>query len=165
MDKKIDALEQHIALLTKRLAEAKEAVSSWTDANASLSRNAAEARAKNQGAGRGVIGAFLGAKYRNIVRQGAAASNAAISKEVAEKKKKISEGKQAAQNSVRAIQNALSEAKAQLSALKKSQKEPSNKFSADKKLGVLKKLKQALDDGLLTQEEYEEKRKKLVSEI
>lgn len=159
-------LEQRIQSLTAKLQEAKEAVQSWTDANASLSQSAAEARAKNQGAGRGFIGGLLGAKYRSAVRAGAAASNAAIAKDVAEKRGRIADGKRAAQDAVRAIQQALSEAKAELKDLTTAKKGKASAVkSAGASLDLLQKLKQARDDGLLTAEEYEQKRKRLVSDL
>lgn len=162
----VAALEQRIQSLTAKLQEAKESVQSWADASAALSQSAAEARAKNQGAGRGFIGGLLGSKYRSVVRAGAAASNAAIAKDVAEKRGRIADGKRAAQDSVRAIQQALSEAKAELKDLTTAKKVKTSAVkSAGASLDLLQKLKQARDDGLLTAEEYEQKRKRLVSDL
>lgn len=113
----IQTLEQRIASLTSRLAEAKEAVTQWTDANKSLSLSAAQERAKNQGAGRGFIGSLLGSKFRSVMRAGAAASNAVIAKEVAQKRANIADGKRESQDLVRRIQEELTSAKQELKAL------------------------------------------------
>jgi cell division septum initiation protein DivIVA len=166
----VAALEARVAQLTSKLAEAKQAVKSWTDANASLSQSAAEARAKNQGAGRGFLGGLLGSKFRGAMRASAAASNAAIAKEVADKRGRISEGKRQAQELVRAVQEELAFAKAELKAHTAGTKTRATAKtavvkSAGASLDLLKKLKDARDAGLLTEEEFEEKRKKLVSEL
>lgn len=166
----VAALEQRIQLLMAKLQEAKDVVQSWTEANAALSQSAAEVRAKNQGAGRGFLGCLLGSKYRSVVRAGAAASNAAIAKEVAEKRRRIAEGKHVAQEAVRTIQQALSTAKAELKDLTAAKRVKSKEKSAVVKsagasLDLLQKLKQAHADGILTAEEYEEKRRKLVSDL
>lgn len=169
-DDQIAALEERILLLDAKLQGAKDAVRSWTEANTALSQKAAEERAKNQGAGRGLFGTFMGAKYQRTVRAAAAASNADLSKNVAEKRGQISDGKRTAQEAVRTIQQALVETKAQLKELTtvkkaKSQVKTAVAKSAGASLDLLQKLKQAHDDGLLTAEEYEEKRKKLVADL
>ena len=167
---KIATLEQRISLLTSKLAEAKAAVQQWTDANAALSRSAAEARAENQGAGRGFLGGLLGSKFRGAMRTGAAASNAAIAKQVVEKRAHIADGKRESQNVVRNIQESLKSAKLELKTLtSKTKAKAQTKVAITKavndSLQLLQKLKEARDAGLLTEVEYEEKRKKLVSEI
>ena len=166
----VAALEARISQLTSKLAEAKQAVQSWAEANTSLSQSAAEARAKNQGSGRGILGSLLGSKFRGAMRTSAAASNAAIAKEVADKRGRISEGKRQAQELVRAVQEELASAKAELKALTagtraKASVKAAVAKSAGASLDLLKKLKEARDAGLLTEEEFEEKRKKLVSEL
>ena len=166
----IEQMERQIATLTARLAEAKSRVVQWTEANTSLSLSASESRAKNQGAGRGLLGGLLGSKYRSAVRAGAAASNAAIAKEVAEKRARIVEGKREAQELVRQIQSELTEAKTRLKALTSGAKAKASTKTATAKgatdsLALLQKLKEARDAGLLTQDEFEEKRKKLVADI
>ena len=50
-DYRIATLENRIAYLGIQLEQAKTAAQTWVDASSSLSCNAAEARAKNQGAG------------------------------------------------------------------------------------------------------------------
>lgn len=166
----ISEIEQRIATLSEQIVLARAGVQEWTIANASLSRSAAEARAKNQGAGRGILGGLLGSKFRGAMRNAAAASNASIAKEVAEKRTNIAEGK-------RGAQELLSQLKAQLAHAKYELKELSSKpqshahtktaraKSASASLDLLQKLKQAHDSGLLTNAEFEEKRKKLVSEL
>ena len=164
------ALEQRIATLTEQLAQAKSVVQQWTDTNAALSRNVAEARAKNQGMGRGFVGSLLGSRYRSTMRSAAATSNAAIAKEVADKRAKIADAKRKAQELVRQIQEQLTAAKQELKALTSDAKARARNKSAVAKsaadsLDLLQKLKQAHDAGLLTDAEYEEKRRKLVSVI
>lgn len=166
----IQALEQRIASLTTRLAEAKDAVAQWTDANKSLSLNAAKERAKNQGAGRGLLGGLLGPKFRSAMRAGATASNAAIAKEVAQKRARIADGKRESQDLSRRIQEELAVAKQELKSLtagtkaKVSSKVAKTKAAHDS-LSLLQKLKEARDAGLLTQEEFEQKRTKLVADL
>jgi len=169
-EQEIYILKQKVVTLTTRLAEAKDSVAQWTDANKSLSLSAAEARAKNQGAGRGLLGGLLGSKFRSAMRAGAAASNAAIAQEVADKRSRIAEGKRQAQDLVRQIQTELTEAKQELKALTsskktKSQAKVTTAKAASHSLDLLLKLKQARDSGLLTEEEFEQKRIKLVADI
>lgn len=166
----IQALEQRIAGLTARLADAKEAVAQWTDANKSLSLGAAQERAKNQGADRGFLAGLLGPKFRSAMRAGAAASNAAIAKEVAQKRAKIADGKREAQGLVRQIQEELTAAKHELKSLSagartKASTKTTKAKAAHDSLSLLQKLKEARDAGLLTQEEFEEKRAKLVADL
>ncbi|NTW77084.1 MAG: SHOCT domain-containing protein [Syntrophaceae bacterium] len=166
----IELLRKKIDSLTAKLIDAKSDVAKWTEANKSLSLSAASARAKNQGAGRGFIGGLMGSKFRSAIRAGAVASNTAISREVADKRAQISDGKKVAQDRVREIQSELAEAKLQLKVLTSREKKTvSIKQSATKRatesLDLLQKLKNAKDSGLLTHEEFEEKRKKLIDEL
>lgn len=166
----VETQEQLVSALATKLAHAKAVVQTWTEASSDLSRSAAEVRAKNQGAGRGFFGALLGAKYRGVVRSAAAASNASVAKEVATRKTQLVEGKRRAQELVREVQAQLAEAKQELKALtsttkSKSQVKVAVAKAASESLDLLQKLKQARDAGLLTEEEYEEKRARLVSEL
>ncbi len=163
-------IENKIAFLEKQLEEAKLVVKKWSDTSARLSQSAAEARAKNQGAGRGLGGALLGPKFRKMMRSSAASSNAAIAQDVAKKRAKIAEGKREAQDLVSRIQTELTATKEEYKSLidlVKSQnkaKATKTKVTTDS-VDLLKKLKEAHDLGLLTDQEYEEKRKKIVSNI
>ncbi|AEJ03001.1 hypothetical protein Nit79A3_3267 [Nitrosomonas sp. Is79A3] len=166
----IAVLEDKILYLTERLDQAKTAVQQWIDANASLARSAAEARAKNQGTGRGFLSGLLGSKFRGAMRQAAATSNASISQEVAEKRTKIADGKREAQDLVRDLKEQLVEAKSELKLLiaevKGSARSKANITKvATSTIELMQKLKEAHSAGLLTDAEYEEKRKKLVSEL
>jgi hypothetical protein len=161
------ALRERIAHLTSQLEQARLGVKQWSDAAAHLSQSAAEARATTQGYGRGIGGALLGAKFRANMRHQATIRNAAIAKDVAEKRGKIADGKSKAQALVRRIQAELATTKEQyrsLTALAKTQGKPN--ISAAKEstetIALLHKLKEAYDLGLLTEQEYEEKRQKLV---
>jgi cell division septum initiation protein DivIVA len=166
----IAKVEQLIATLSSQLMEAQSIVQEWTETNANLSHSAAEARAKNQGMGRGFLGGLLGSKYRGAMRSAAAASNAAIAKEIVEKRAKIAEGKREAQELVKNLKEQLSFAKQELKTLKSKARSQSHikstkTKSASTSLDLLQKLKEAQQAGLLTDAEYEEKRKKLVSEL
>ena len=133
-------------------------------------KSAAEVRANNQGAGRVFGSALLGPKFRKAMRASAASSNAAIVQDVAKKRPKIEEGKMEGQDLVSHIQAELKARKEEyksLATLAKSQtkaKATTAKTTTDS-VGLLKKLKKAYDLGLLTDQEYEEKRKKIVSNI
>jgi cell division septum initiation protein DivIVA len=166
----ITALEERIAVLEDQLMKAKEVVRQWEDTNSSLSQSAAEARAKNQGMGRGILGTLLGSKYRSTLRSAAANSNAVIAKDVAQKRRKISEGKKEAQELTRKIQSQLTDAKQKLKALKVTSKTKSKDLvntskKPNESLELLKKLKQAHDVGIITDSEFEEKRKKIISQL
>jgi len=166
----IAALQERIESLVSQLNQAKQRVQEWTDASAALAQSAAEARAKNQAKGRGLGGAIFGAKYRSAMRSAAAASNAAIAKQVAGKRAKIAEGKGQAQERARQLQSQLSLAKEQLKSLTMQAKATArSKVAAttvvNESLTLLQKLKEAYDLGLLTEEEYQEKRQKLVAQI
>lgn len=169
-NQQIAAIEKQISELAQQLAEARDVVKQWTDANANLSLNAAEARAKNQGMGRGFISGLLGSKFRSAMRTAATTSNAAIAKQVAEKRAKVVAGKREAQELVKQLQDQLKLAKQELKELAASNrqrwrvKSVTARASHDS-LAVLQKLKEAYDAGLLTDAEYEEKRTKLVSEL
>jgi hypothetical protein len=166
----VDVLEERVATLTTRLAEAKDVVQGWVDTGGNLSRNAAEARAKNQGAGRGIGGVLLGSKLRASMRRAAAASNAQIAKEVADKRSRIADGKREAQAVVKQLQQELLAAKSELKAAtaRARRGRDDGVTLADQttsSLDLLHKLKDAKDAGLLSEAEFEEKRRKLVSKI
>lgn len=170
LDQEIAALREEVERLNREIERGKEIVQSWVDASTNLSLSAAEARAKNQAAGRGLGGALLGAKYRSAVRKAAARSNAQIAQEVAAKRASIVEGKRNAQEHVKRLRAQLAETKARLKVLTAERTAASkNKAAAvttaTSSLTLLEKLKEAYDLGLLTDEEYEEKRRKLVSQI
>lgn len=170
LQSKIVEVEHQIATLSEQLVQAQNSVQQWVEANSNLSLSAAQARAKNQGAGRGFLGGLLGSKYRGAVRSAAAASNAAIAKEVADKRAQIAEGKRQAQDLVRNLKEELRLAKQELKALKSNSQSRSRTKSAATKsantsLELLQKLKEAHQAGLLTDAEFEEKRRKLVSGI
>lgn len=162
---KVPELESRIAQLSQALLSAKDEVQSWADANADLSRSAAEARAKNQGSGRGLVSALLGPKFRAAVRAGAAASNAAIAKDVAEKRAHIAERKRQAQERVKEIQRQLTVAKSELKKFTSKSKANQNAKAASAAIDLMHKLKEAHEAGLLTEQEYENKRQKLLAQL
>ncbi len=169
-DESLEQLQIRIKELSSQLEEAKQAVRNYSQLLTELNQSAAEERAKNQGAGRGLDGMIFGSKYRASQRRAAAASNARISKELAKKRGVILEKKTAAQAFVQSIQTELKTTKEEYNALESAIKAKNatithkSKTSMDS-VALLKKLKEAHDLGLLTDEEFEEKRKKLVSEI
>lgn len=162
----IQRLEAQLARLQQELVVARNNVQSWVDAGSSLSRSAAEARAKNQGVGRGFAGALLGSKFRAAMRAGVASSNASIAKDVAKKRSEIAAGKATAQEQVKRIQADIAHTK-QLIREEKAvvRAKETVASSRSKSVDLLHKLKEAHDLGLLTDAEYEEKRARLVSEI
>lgn len=162
------ALENEIAQLEQRISQAKESVQECIEANTSLSLSAAEARAKNQGSGNGLLGAFLGSKFRRAMRTAAAASNASIAKDVAQKRSKIAALKLERQTDLKYLQEQLKQLKAELKqqvSKSKTKKQAVPKSKTSSSLDLLMKLKKAHESGLLTDAEFEEKRKKLVSEL
>lgn len=172
IDQQITNTETQISQLTVRLENAKKDVQEWVDANSSLSLSAQKARAETQSMGRGLGGALLGAKYRASCRRTAASANASIAREVAARRAKITEGKQKSQEIVRQIQAQISLLKDELKTLKSQRKSLSSTKkstqtvqSSSRSLMLLEKLNEAYQMGLLTQEEYEEKRKKIVDQI
>ncbi|WP_047541490.1 SHOCT domain-containing protein [Methylotenera versatilis] len=166
INNELAALEKDIGQLEQRITLAKSSIQECVDANSALSLSAAEARAKNQGSGRGLLGAFLGSKYRGVMRSAAAASNASISKEVAQKRSKIAELKLERQSHLKHLQEQLKQLKSELKqkvSKSKSNENLESKNKASSSLDLLMKLKKAHESGLLTDSEFEEKRKKLVS--
>ncbi len=169
-NERLEQLQIRINELTSQLEEARQTVKNYSHLLAELGQNAAEERAKNQGAGRGLDGMIFGPKYRASQRRAAAASNARISKELAKKRGVILEKKMAAQAFVQSIQTELKTTKEEYNALKSAIKAENatithkSKTSMDS-VALLKKLKEAHDLGLLTDDEFEEKRKKVVSDI
>lgn len=163
-------LTQTVHDLEGRLATAKDAVRRWTDANAALSLQAAQRRAENQGAGRGLGGMLFGSKYRAVARRAAAMANATIAKEVTQKRAEIAERKLEAQALVRSLQASLKVARADLKRMAKDASvHVASKRSATSErasaLDLLHKLKEAHALGILTDEEYENKRQKLAESI
>ena len=172
VDQQIVDVESQIYELTSKLEEARETVQRWVDENSSLSQSAAAERAKTQSMGRGDWGMVLGAKFRASRRQQAAQLNAQIANTVAARRAKIKQGKQNAQELVRQIQAEITQLKSDLKLLKSqrkaigSTKKPSQSVQASSRsLLLLEKLNEAYQMGLLTEEEFEEKRRKIVDQI
>lgn len=166
----IQSSEREVAQLEALLSEAKNAVQSYVESSGQLSRNAAAERAKNQGAGRGFFGGLLGSKFRGVMRASTAASNASIAANVAQQRTALANGKAEAQEVVRGIQAQLTSAKSRLKSLnaefqKSARKKTTGRRDASETLDLLKKLKQAHSDGLLTDEEFDAKRKKLAEAL
>ena len=166
----LTSLNDKIDTLQVKLENAKLVVKQWTNASTQLARNAAEARAKTQGMGRGLGGALLGSKFRASMRSSAARENAAIAKQVADKRANISVGKMQAQEAVRRLQAELNLAKERqksVKAIAKTQTKTKTSVIKSKidSIALLEKLKEAYDLGLLNEQEYEQKRQKLISEL
>ena len=164
-DGELELTQREVTELTARLTEAKRIVEQWSEATASLARSAATERANNQSMGRGFFGALFGSKVRSTLRSAAAASNASIAKQVAAKRLQNAEGKREAQDLVRRMQAALADAKARLRTLSVGAKARGGKHAASDPLSLLQRLKEAHVNGLLTDAEFEEKRRALVSKI
>lgn len=113
---------------------------------------------------------LFGAEYRKAVRRAAVRSNAKIAGDVAAKRAKIAEGKRNAREYVKRLQAQLAETTSHLKGLTAQRKASSKSkaavaSAAGSSLALLTKLKETCDLGLLTEQEYEEKRRKLVSQI
>lgn len=159
--------------LEAELERVRAVIRGWQDRAAELMQRAQQARADNQNAGRGLLGGLLGSKFRSAMRQGASASNAAVAREVAARRAEIANGKRQAQDLVRRIQAALKIARAEEKQFAKKVKEHraagatrvKRVAAKSKEIDVLRKLKAAHKDGLLTDAEYEAKRRAIVAEL
>lgn len=109
-----DAIEADIVAIERRLYSIKDEIAGWDDASASLTASAAIERAKNGEMGRGLGGALFGAKYRAAARRAAASSNAAIARDVANKRATITRAKQDLRTAERELRAALRDLKAEL---------------------------------------------------
>lgn len=109
-------IEADIAGVERRIFSIKDQIAEWADASASLSASAAIERAKNAEMGRGLGGALFGAKYRAAARRAAASSNAAISRDVALKKSRITQAKQELRLQERELRTLLRDLKDELKA-------------------------------------------------
>lgn len=172
----IDSINQNISTLKSKLDQLnlslekiQKEIQIWADANEELSQSASEARANTQSLGRGLGGMLLGSKYRASARRHAATINAGIAREVAEKRRRIKEGKKEAQEQARELKSQISEIKTEIKELEKQKRDMTsssqNKKKSEQSLNLLQKLKEAYDLGLLTADEYEEKRKKIADDI
>ena len=108
------AIEVDIADVERRLLSIKDELAQWSDAAENLALSAADARARNAAMGRGLGGALLGAKYRAAARRSAASSNAAVARDVADKRRAIAAGKQALREEERDLRWRLRDLKADL---------------------------------------------------
>ena len=104
------------------------------------------------------------------MRRAAVRSNASIARQVAEKRANIASTKRTAQDLVRQLQESLREARQELARLKSEQRAAAKRTStavrtAASSLDLLRDLQSAHEAGLLSDTEYEEKRRKLVSQI
>jgi flagellar motility protein MotE (MotC chaperone) len=110
----VNTIEADIAAAERRLFSIKDEIAGWEDASASLTASAAIERAKNGEMGRGLGGALFGAKYRAAARRTAASSNAAIARDVANKRATITRAKQDLRTAERQLRAALRDLKAEL---------------------------------------------------
>lgn len=163
-------VDADLEFFERQIEEAKQEIQRWQEANTALSLQAAQRRAENQGAGHGIGGMLFGPKYRAAARRVAAADNARIAKEVAGKRATITAGKQAAQARLRSLKAQLAALKADLRARKAQEKQAAGdgrakRLKAASTIDLLAKLKEAHSLGLLTDEEFEQKRQKLAADI
>ncbi len=107
-------IEADIAAVERRLYSIKDELAEWSDVSTNLSISAADQRARNAEMGRGLGGAFFGAKYRAAARRAAASSNASIAREVATKRASIARAKQDLRMTERELRGALRELKVEL---------------------------------------------------
>lgn len=166
----VEALKSRIADLEQAIATGKDKLRAIAESNAKISEQAAAKRAENQTAGRGLGGMLFGPKYRAAVRLSAAASNATLAQEVAQKRAQLAESKRETQERIRARQHELKELKSALRIQERSARAASGAGSrrtadAKKSIDLLHKLREAHALGLLTDDEYERKRKELAERV
>jgi flagellar motility protein MotE (MotC chaperone) len=104
-------IEAEIAAVERRIFSIRDEVAAWSDASAKLSASAAMERARNGEVGRGLGGALFGAKYRAVARRAAASSNAAIARDVAAKRLRITQAKQELRSQERELRGVLRDLK------------------------------------------------------
>ena len=109
-----DAIESDINAVERRLCSIRDDISGCADVSASLTASAAIERAKNGEMGRGLGGALFGAKYRAAARRAAASSNAAIARDVANKRAVIARAKLDLRSAERELRATLRDLKAEL---------------------------------------------------
>ena len=173
LDHQITETKVQIIQFTTALEKAKQNVQSCIDRNSSLSLSAAQERAQTQSMGRGIGGVFLGSKYIAARRKEAAYYNAAIARNIAAQRAEIQQQKKMCQETVRKVQDRIIALKDKLKHLQSQKKDFNCKKktssqllqNSNKSVALLEKLQEAYQIGLLTQEEYEEKRKKIVEQI
>lgn len=153
--------------LERAIAAAKEEIRKLSEASAKLSEQARSARAENGSAGNGLGGMLFGAKYRAAMRRAAAVSNAAIARELAQSKATLAEGKRHWQERLRQLQADLKELKSRQRESEKDVRASRSKRASEARTSIdlLHKLKDAHDLGLLTDEEYELKRRQLAQRL
>lgn len=122
----IDSINQNISILKSKLEqlnlsleEIQKEIQLWTGTNEELSQSALESRANTQSLGRGLGGTIFGSKYRASARRYAATINAGIARDVAEKRRKIKEGKKASQDQAKELKSQISTIKAEIKELEK----------------------------------------------
>jgi hypothetical protein len=167
---RIAQLQEGIAALTARLSETKVQIAQATQQNTMLARSAAIKRAENQRSSRGLFTDFLPKGMRTAVREVASASNARIANTIARDRTDIATRKIALQDLARQIQAKILTEKQELKSLTTAEKSKANVQAAANKtamtaLDLMQKLKNAQEAGLLTEAEYEEKRKRLLAEL
>jgi hypothetical protein len=150
-----------IEQIEQELLECHRILEDCAAATANLSQQVAEEKAKHADAGGGFMGGLLGSKYRAAARRGASAAKASIQRQAVERRGEILAVKQRAQDRVRALKAELKE----LRTSSKASARPSSAKSASASLDLLKKLKEAHELGILSDEEYELKRVRVVAQV
>jgi|GEM_PF-1516576 hypothetical protein len=160
LDEQVQIIENQISQLSKQLLN---------ETNLALSSKATIERAKTQEMGRGLLGSLMGSEYRASQRRVAARINASISRQVSEKREQIRSLKLSVKNNIIETQSLIKAKKEELKSLKSQRKELQSALKNTKRtkdnLSLLKKLGELYKSGLITEEEYEQKKKKLLDQI
>lgn len=176
-EQEVSRLEARLAELELRIFAIRDELAALDDAATNLALDAADRRARNALQGRGLGGALLGAKYRAAARRSAAADNARLSRDVAQRKREIAVAKQGWKAEERAIRLEISGQKQALRAAKALARkapspgrpapdsqpagfdstEPAQMTKEELKLR-LQKLKALYEQGQLTAIQYEQER-------
>ena len=106
----------------KRILDLQQVKMDLDFAGQDLSTDAAEQRASNAQMGRGLGGALLGAKYRASARRSAASKNAALGRQLAQKRALLNAEKQNVRSSIQSEKRRISELKLQLKQAKLAEK-------------------------------------------
>jgi regulator of replication initiation timing len=169
LDEQVQIIENQISQLSKQLEDEKNQLKSLNETNLALSSKATIERAKTQEMGRGLLGSLMGSEYRASQRRVAARINASISRQVSEKREQIRSLKLSVKNNIIETQSLIKAKKEELKSLKSQRKELQSALKNTKRtkdnLSLLKKLGELYKSGLITEEEYEQKKKKLLDQI
>jgi Na+/phosphate symporter len=157
-------LQERLTELENALKVAQDELTQWVRANQELNQTVTEERAKLQGYGNGLVGVFLGSKYRATMRRTTIIVRANIAQEVSQRKAVILDNKQRLQTSIKLLKNEIKEIKDQLK--KQNLSDNKNKSAGNKVTTVdqLAQLSKMYKDGLLSEIEFSIAKRRILIE-